>query len=148
MKDFNSDIASSVCLNTFLAFINYYCSWIIHSCSPTTQIIDMRSNSGKLERSLNNRHHLVSQREIIPTLMRNGNAIRLEGYLFKRTSSTFKTWNRRWFIIQNHQLVYQKRSSDKELTVMEEDLRLCNARPLNDIDRRFCFEVMSPTKYG
>jgi Arf-GAP/coiled-coil/ANK repeat/PH domain-containing protein len=29
---------------------------------------------------------------------------------------------------------------------MEEDLRLCLVRPLMDIERRFCFEVISPTK--
>ena len=29
---------------------------------------------------------------------------------------------------------------------MEEDLRICLVRPLMDIDRRFCFEVISPTK--
>lgn len=110
-------------------------------------IIDMRSRSEKLEKSLNNRHHLVSQgKEIVPMIIRNGTSIRLEGYLFKRTSSTFKTWNRRWFIIQHHQLVYRKRSHEKEVTVMEDDLRLCNARPVNDNDRRFCFEVVSPTK--
>lgn len=120
MKEFNNDIAS--------------------------KIIDMRADSSKLEKSLNNRHHLVSQKEIIPALIRNGHSIRLEGYLFKRTSSTFKTWNRRWFIIQHHQLVYRKRSNEKEVTVMEEDLRLCHARPVSEIDRRFCFEVVSPTK--
>lgn len=106
----------------------------------------MRADSSKLEKSLNNRHHLVSQKEIIPALIRNGDTIRLEGYLFKRTSSTFKTWNRRWFIIQHHQLVYRKRSNEKEVTVMEDDLRLCHARPVNETDRRFCFEVVSPTK--
>lgn len=106
----------------------------------------MHSESNKLEKSLNNRHHLVQQHEAVPPLIRNGETIRIEGYLFKRTSSTFKSWNRRWFIVQNHQLVYQKRSNEKELVVMEEDLRLCNARPAVEIDRRFCFEVMSPTK--
>lgn len=30
---------------------------------------------------------------------------------------------------------------------MEEDLRICTVRPVNDSDRRFCFEVISPTKY-
>lgn len=29
---------------------------------------------------------------------------------------------------------------------MEEDLRICTVRPANDSDRRFCFEVISPTK--
>jgi len=107
----------------------------------------MRSKSSKLEKSLNNRHHLVSQKEMIPTLIRSGHSIRLEGYLFKRTSSTFKSWNRRWFIIQNHQLVYRKRSNEKDVSIMEEDLRLCKARPVSETDRRFCFEVVSPTKY-
>ena len=107
----------------------------------------MRDKSSKLEKSLNNRHHMVSQKEMIPSLIKNGNSIQLEGYLFKRTTSTFKSWNRRWFIIQNHQLVYRKRSNEKEVTIMEEDLRLCNARPVNETDRRFCFEVVSPTKY-
>lgn len=29
---------------------------------------------------------------------------------------------------------------------MEEDLRICTVRPVNDTDRRFCFEVISPLK--
>ena len=32
------------------------------------------------------------------------------------------------------------------MTVMEEDLRICLVRPLMDIERRFCFEIISPTK--
>ena len=47
--------------------------------------------------------------------------------------------------MQNNQLCYSKRSGD-EVTAMEEDLRLCLVRPLHDTDRRFCFEVISPTK--
>lgn len=36
-----------------------------------------------------------------------------------------------------------------EVTVMEEDLKLCTVRPMpNDFDRRFCFEILSPTKYA
>uniref|UniRef100_A0A671N8M5 Arf-GAP with coiled-coil, ANK repeat and PH domain-containing protein n=1 Tax=Sinocyclocheilus anshuiensis TaxID=1608454 RepID=A0A671N8M5_9TELE len=69
----------------------------------------------------------------------------MEGYLFKRASNAFKTWNRRWFSIQNSQLVYQKRLKDA-LTVVVEDLRLCSVKPCEDIERRFCFEVVSPTK--
>uniref|UniRef100_A0A672NI08 Arf-GAP with coiled-coil, ANK repeat and PH domain-containing protein n=1 Tax=Sinocyclocheilus grahami TaxID=75366 RepID=A0A672NI08_SINGR len=69
----------------------------------------------------------------------------MEGYLFKRASNAFKTWNRRWFSIQNSQLVYQKKLKDS-LTVVVEDLRLCSVKPCEDIERRFCFEVVSPTK--
>lgn len=32
-------------------------------------------------------------------------------------------------------------------TVMEEDLRICSVKPAYDAERRFCFEVLSPTKY-
>ncbi|KAK2179024.1 hypothetical protein NP493_518g01000 [Ridgeia piscesae] len=69
----------------------------------------------------------------------------MEGYLFKRTSNAFKSWVRRWFTIENNQLVYRKRTKDS-LTVMEEDLRLCTVRPLVEIERRFCFEVLSPSR--
>uniref|UniRef100_G1QGN1 Arf-GAP with coiled-coil, ANK repeat and PH domain-containing protein n=1 Tax=Nomascus leucogenys TaxID=61853 RepID=G1QGN1_NOMLE len=69
----------------------------------------------------------------------------MEGYLFKRASNAFKTWNRRWFSIQNSQLVYQKKLKDA-LTVVVDDLRLCSVKPCEDIERRFCFEVLSPTK--
>ncbi|KAL2103834.1 hypothetical protein ACEWY4_000702 [Coilia grayii] len=73
------------------------------------------------------------------------NGVVMEGYLFKRASNAFKTWNRRWFSIQNNQLVYQKKLKDS-LTVVVEDLRLCSVKPCEDIERRFCFEVVSPTK--
>jgi Arf-GAP/coiled-coil/ANK repeat/PH domain-containing protein len=46
---------------------------------------------------------------------------------------------------QNNKLLYVKRSGE-EITVMEDDLRICMVRPLMDIERRFCFEVISPTK--
>lgn len=49
------------------------------------------------------------------------------------------------FYFQNNQLCYSKRSGE-DVTVMEEDLRICLVRPLMDIDRRFCFEVISPSK--
>jgi len=34
----------------------------------------------------------------------------IAGYLYKRTSNAFKTWNRRWFYLKNNQLAYRKRS--------------------------------------
>uniref|UniRef100_A0A8C3IFC2 Arf-GAP with coiled-coil, ANK repeat and PH domain-containing protein n=1 Tax=Chrysemys picta bellii TaxID=8478 RepID=A0A8C3IFC2_CHRPI len=69
----------------------------------------------------------------------------MEGYLYKRASNAFKTWSRRWFSIQSNQLVYQKRAKDV-LTVVVEDLRLCTVKPCPDHERRFCFEVVSPSK--
>src|SRR4051812_16290326 len=53
---------------------------------------------------------------------------------------------RRWFMIVNNQLVYRKRSKD-DVTVMEDDLRLCTVKLSPDLDRRFCLEVLSPARY-
>uniref|UniRef100_A0A8B9H182 Arf-GAP with coiled-coil, ANK repeat and PH domain-containing protein n=1 Tax=Astyanax mexicanus TaxID=7994 RepID=A0A8B9H182_ASTMX len=69
----------------------------------------------------------------------------MEGYLYKRASNAFKTWSRRWFSIQKNQLVYQKKFKEQP-TVVVEDLRLCTVKPCNEQERRFCFEVVSPSK--
>ncbi|KAM9501819.1 arf-GAP with coiled-coil, ANK repeat and PH domain-containing protein 1 [Clarias gariepinus] len=71
--------------------------------------------------------------------------IAMEGYLYKRASNAFKTWSRRWFTIQKNQLVYQKKFKEQP-TVVVEDLRLCTVKPCAEQDRRFCFEVVSPSK--
>lgn len=59
---------------------------------------------------------------------------------------------RRWFCIRNGQLLYMKRhnndQSQQQLpqSVMVPDLRLCSIRPVNDNDRRFVFEILSPNR--
>uniref|UniRef100_A0A6G1S6N0 Arf-GAP with coiled-coil, ANK repeat and PH domain-containing protein 2 n=1 Tax=Aceria tosichella TaxID=561515 RepID=A0A6G1S6N0_9ACAR len=101
-----------------------------------------------LTRNLPSKHLMVSNNELRP-LVFDGKSenVHLEGYLFKRASNGFKVWNRRWFILKDHQLVYQKRN-DAQPIVMEEDLRLLTVRPVDkvDCDRRFCFELLSPHK--
>ncbi|XP_071275166.1 arf-GAP with coiled-coil, ANK repeat and PH domain-containing protein 1 isoform X1 [Agelaius tricolor] len=69
----------------------------------------------------------------------------IQGYLYKRASNAFRTWSRRWFFIQSNQLLYLKRARDPP-TVVIEDLRLCTVKPCPDLERRFCFEVVSPSK--
>ncbi|EPB79766.1 hypothetical protein ANCCEY_01140 [Ancylostoma ceylanicum] len=63
--------------------------------------------------------------------------VMMEGYLYKRSSNAFKTWNRRWFQIKDNKLLYSHRSADSEQpTVMEENLMLCLVRPApSSIDR-------------
>lgn len=122
-------------------------------------IVAMRTETAKLEKTLGNRHTLVTSQDIVMQPNRNSLDInasmdsgsvnggpRMEGYLFKRTSNAFKTWNRRWFYLSDNQLVYRKRTGEENVTVMEEDLRLCSVKPVVDAERRFCFEVLSPTK--
>ncbi|XP_058160671.1 arf-GAP with coiled-coil, ANK repeat and PH domain-containing protein 3 [Dasypus novemcinctus] len=106
------------------------------------------------KREMERRHAAVQQRTLLQDFCDESKAefdvdapsgVVMEGYLFKRASNAFKTWNRRWFSIQNSQLVYQKKLKDA-LTVVVDDLRLCSVKPCEDIERRFCFEVVSPTK--
>uniref|UniRef100_A0A8C1FUP2 Arf-GAP with coiled-coil, ANK repeat and PH domain-containing protein n=1 Tax=Cyprinus carpio carpio TaxID=630221 RepID=A0A8C1FUP2_CYPCA len=108
-------------------------------------------DSAMEKREMEHKHATIQQRDFayddskVEFNVDAPNGVVMGGYLFKRASNAFKTWNRRWFSIQNSQLVYQKRLKDA-LTVVVEDLRLCSVKPCEDIERRFCFEVVSPTK--
>ncbi|CAB3411411.1 unnamed protein product [Caenorhabditis bovis] len=83
-----------------------------------------------------------------PTGMPLDPDVMMEGYLYKRSSNAFKTWNRRWFQIRDNKLLYSHRSNDSEPpTVMEENLMLCLVRPApSNIDRVGCFELVTPTR--
>ncbi|VEN51383.1 unnamed protein product [Callosobruchus maculatus] len=109
------------------------------------EIATMRDETYKLQKDLENTHASVSNIELVTT-KNERNSPTMEGYLFKRTSNAFKTWNRRWFYLYDNKLVYRKRSGEEQETVMEDDLRLCTVKPVLDGDRRFCFEVLSPAK--
>lgn len=124
-----------------------FSDWQSDKQSLGGHIMDLQQVSSTLEKHLEKRHTHVSQgshNEIeVPSAGRHD--VKLEGYLFKRGQNAFRIWNRRWFYLQNNKLLYSRRSGD-DATVMEEDLRICLVRPLMDIDRRFCFEIISPTK--
>lgn len=120
------------------------------------EIQAMQESAGRLEKQLEKRHTYVTQEEALvlapadaagvpSTGVGKGKAGRVEGYLFKRGQNAFRTWNRRWFYLDANKLCYVKRNGE-DVTIIEDDLRICLVRPLNDIDRRFCFEVISPTK--
>lgn len=128
----------------------------------SNDISAMQQESSQLEKVMQDRHlsvskfsehRLSSYSTPIPNVADVGDpqippsdSNQFEGYLFKRTSKGFKSWNRRWFYLRDNQLQYVKRDKDEEPTVMEEDLRICTVRPINDSDRRFCFEIISPSK--
>ncbi|XP_056279993.1 arf-GAP with coiled-coil, ANK repeat and PH domain-containing protein 3 isoform X2 [Pseudoliparis swirei] len=120
-----------------------------------TELDQMVIDSAMEKREMEHKHATIQQRTLMQDFSNDDskvefdvdspNGVVMEGYLFKRASNAFKTWNRRWFSIQNSQLVYQKKLKDS-LTVVVEDLRLCSVKPCEDIERRFCFEVLSPSK--
>jgi len=112
----------------------------------------MKDSCLALEKQLEKRHTYVTQSDLQSlnaaseaAEKKDGKKVGIEGYLFKRGQNAFRTWNRRWFYLSNNKLCYSRRNGE-DVTVMEEDLRICLVRPLTDGDRRFCFEVISPTK--
>ncbi|XP_041695932.1 arf-GAP with coiled-coil, ANK repeat and PH domain-containing protein 2 isoform X4 [Coregonus clupeaformis] len=119
------------------------------------QLDQLVVDAAKEKRDMEQKHSTIQQKAALKDFSNDDtkleynvdadNGIAMEGYLFKRASNAFKTWNRRWFSIQNNQLVYQKKFKDNP-TVVVEDLRLCTVKHCEDIERRFCFEVVSPTK--
>ncbi|XP_049863259.1 arf-GAP with coiled-coil, ANK repeat and PH domain-containing protein 2 isoform X2 [Schistocerca gregaria] len=145
-------------LGTLLSYM-HACSTYFHQGSDLCQdlepffkklaeeVVTMRKQSCKLEKEMENRHtHVTSADYVQPPTKDGVKPPRMEGYLFKRTSNAFKTWNRRWFTLQENKLVYCKRTGEDNVTIMEEDLRLCSVKPVHEGDRRFCFEVLSPSK--
>lgn len=66
----------------------------------------MREDTDKVEKDLENSHSIVTNTENITISNAKGVPI-IEGYLFKRTSNAFKTWNRRWFYLYDNKLVYR-----------------------------------------
>ncbi|KAI4887929.1 hypothetical protein NFI96_022445 [Prochilodus magdalenae] len=142
-------------------------------------------DSAMEKRDMEHKHATIQQRDFSyddPKVEFNvdaPNGVVMEGYLFKRASNAFKTWNRsvgcRVFV----EVVFHPEQSagvseeaegkyssstpnpnnpkalaelnlsqplQDSLTVVVEDLRLCSVKPCEDIERRFCFEVVSPTK--
>nr|XP_060635851.1 arf-GAP with coiled-coil, ANK repeat and PH domain-containing protein 1 [Anolis sagrei ordinatus] len=114
------------------------------------QLHQLVLESAREKRDMEQRHTVIKQKDlsqddVIPEIKTEPGGVVMEGYLYKRASNAFKTWSRRWFSIQSNQLVYQKKAKDV-VTVVVEDLRLCTVKPCPDHERRFCFEVVSPSK--
>ncbi|XP_062840601.1 arf-GAP with coiled-coil, ANK repeat and PH domain-containing protein 1 [Anolis carolinensis] len=114
------------------------------------QLHQLVLESAREKRDMEQRHTVIKQKDlsqddVVPEVKTEPGGVVMEGYLYKRASNAFKTWSRRWFSIQSNQLVYQKKAKDA-VTVVVEDLRLCTVKPCPDHERRFCFEVVSPSK--
>ncbi|KAK3546084.1 hypothetical protein QTP70_022884 [Hemibagrus guttatus] len=107
-------------------------------------------NSARDKRDMEQRHGDIKKKDesydesVLDFNPDASSGIAMEGYLYKRASNAFKTWSRRWFSIQKNQLVYQKKFKEQP-TVVVEDLRLCTVKPCAEQERRFCFEVVSPS---
>lgn len=91
----------------------------------------MQFEYNQLEKSMQNRHLSVSQFSELKSLERDSYRVEtikfndlplFEGYLFKRTSKGFKTWNRRWFYLRGNQLLYVYESSEMIVETLNDKL--------------------------
>lgn len=145
-------------LNTLMSFMNAHYTFfhqgfdLLKDLQPTCK--DLGNNIKNMnERAQAESKEMEGRRNMLPNIEHfweiafDGTKVpvTMEGYLYKRATNAFKTWNRRWFTIKDNQLIYQKRSKGV-ITIAAEDLRLCNVKPFEEIERRFCFEVVSPGK--
>ncbi|XP_059049173.1 arf-GAP with coiled-coil, ANK repeat and PH domain-containing protein 2 [Achroia grisella] len=161
-------------LATFLSYLQACCTYYHQGAdlsedlepflrTTAEEVSTMRNDTKTLDKEMENRHTIVNSKDtVLPSCKtsqqendtKDGllgtpclkNMPRMQGYLFKRTSNAFKTWNRRWFYLYDNRLVYRKRTGELNVTAMEEDLRLCTVKPVHDGERRYCFEVLSPSK--
>uniref|UniRef100_A0A914LYW0 Uncharacterized protein n=1 Tax=Meloidogyne incognita TaxID=6306 RepID=A0A914LYW0_MELIC len=115
------------------------------------ELAALRTSYKQIERRMQDRHTFVPK-EIFqyPSGIPTDPQCIMEGYLFKRATNAFKTWNRRWFMIKDSKLLYSHKTVDGEPevpTVMEENLKLCLVRPAPaSIERACCFELVTPSK--
>jgi len=72
-------------------------------------------------------------------------SVPIEGWLLKRDDSAFRSnWKRKFFLISDNRLCYYN-SKGIVASVLEDDLKLCLVKPTVIADKKFCFEVISPS---
>jgi Arf-GAP with coiled-coil, ANK repeat and PH domain-containing protein len=67
---------------------------------------NLKDRSKLVDRKMQDRHSVVPK-EVFqhPIGLPADSDVVMEGYLFKRATNAFKTWNRRWFQIKEDKLV-------------------------------------------
>lgn len=111
--------------------------------SISTNLAKMNQNEKNFLELMDNNNDILRFNLTGPIVINSNN---LSGYLFKRSHhNTFKKWNRRWFMLKDSKLFYQKKiDTQNQSQLLESDLRLCKVREVNDGERRFTFEIFSP----
>jgi len=73
--------------------------------------------------------------------------VKLEGYLHRKCGTGFRSWKRKWFFLSSdNKFCYLKRQSNNSPSVIESDLKLCLVKPLVLAEKKYCFELISPSK--
>ncbi|CAG8593611.1 5787_t:CDS:10, partial [Acaulospora morrowiae] len=77
----------------------------------------------------------------------NLSGVRKSGYLFmKGNQRVMQTWTRKYFTISGEMLCYCNKSGKEDDDSASINLRVCHIKLINNSDRRFCFEILSPMR--
>ncbi|KAI9093787.1 hypothetical protein DFS34DRAFT_630350 [Phlyctochytrium arcticum] len=81
-----------------------------------------------------------------PKAVKTASTIYKGSYLYKKSSSKMRTvWHRRYFeLINNHLHYFSLEGKDEAKTTI--DLRICAVKETPAPERRFCFDLVSPSK--
>lgn len=85
---------------------------------------------------------------IIDRTLEPGDLMEKSGYLYKKSSHTVvrPIWARRFFCLKEHTLEYYTMDEKAGSETIAIDLRLCMVRPVENGERRFTFEILTPSK--
>lgn len=88
-------------------------------------------------------HGLFSAKIVNPTGIISEDVIDYEGYLWKKSTGITKAWNRRYFVCKDNVLSYYHKYDKTTQPNGELPLLLTSVKPINDPERRNCFQVIS-----
>uniref|UniRef100_I3N4Q1 Arf-GAP with coiled-coil, ANK repeat and PH domain-containing protein n=1 Tax=Ictidomys tridecemlineatus TaxID=43179 RepID=I3N4Q1_ICTTR len=122
---------------------------LLHQLDPymkklAAELDQLVIDSAVEKREMERKHAAIQQRVRLPepALKQVARPLLLwPGLLGRRTHRTPKALAPQWSSVRLLELTQLD-----ALTVVVDDLRLCSVKPCEDIERRFCFEVVSPTK--
>eukprot|EP01105_Mastigella_eilhardi_P004924 TRINITY_DN1662_c4_g1_i1.p1 TRINITY_DN1662_c4_g1~~TRINITY_DN1662_c4_g1_i1.p1 ORF type:complete len:877 (+),score=223.18 TRINITY_DN1662_c4_g1_i1:199-2631(+) len=90
---------------------------------------------------------LVSKRDMLlqPALSSPGSSqTETEGYLFKKATCVGKPWKRRYFKVADGQFFYYRDGKNISQADTAVDLLMTTLHVRDDLERRFCFEILTP----
>jgi Arf-GAP with coiled-coil, ANK repeat and PH domain-containing protein len=74
----------------------------------------------------------------------------IEGYLFKKGENMMQAWQRRFFAVRDGFFIAYKQPNpatrERIMPVATINLLLCTVKPVQDAERQFCFEIVSPQR--
>lgn len=112
---------------------------------PQSQM-SIREFSQAIERNGKTLDGLFTTKVVNPEGVIAEDVTEFEGFLWKKGSGITKSWQRRYFICKNNTLAYYHNYEDSKTPTGKLELLLTSVKPINDSERRNCFQIISQEK--